>query len=939
MRRARAATPASWRSPATRWRSTGSTGWSTTSPLFTNLVAGPPGLPRATWTTTSTPRPRCSPRNGPARAWSASTTRGDAASSSAPASRSRRIGTGRRRRLAGPASTRGDPAALPAHRARGRPPPEVEPARATSTSTNTALAAAALVLLGEDAAAVGEAVLTDPHVPGRMEAVAAPDGADAPRAVVDYAHTPEAIRAALRALRRRTPGSLVVVTRRRRRPRPRQAPGDGRAPPPRSPTSSSSPTTTRAPRTRRHPRGGPARASRRRGPPGATSRCSRSATGGPPSRRPSTPAGPRGRPPRSPSSARATRAARRSAAWCTPSTTGPSWRGAPPRGRGGRRVIALSLAEIAQVTGGPSSCRPASTPARVVVDGPVVTDSREAGPGGLFVARVGEHADGHDFVAGAVERGAVAALVTRPVEGVPCVVVADTQDAFAALAREVVRRLPGAGRRRHHRLVGQDQHQGPARPPCSPRPGRPWPRWARYNTEVGVPLTVCGSTADTRFLVVEMGARGIGHIAYLARIAPPDGRRRAQRRHRARRRVRLARGDRHGQVRARRGAAAATGWPCSTPTTRWCAAMAVGDRPPGSCSSARPTTPTCAPPTSPSTPRGRASFTAARRAGQPAPCTLRPGRATPRRQRPGRGRRGPRARPAARVGLCRTGVRATASAGGGWRSSSAPTASPSSTTPTTPTPTRCAPRSPRWSGWARAGAPGPCSARCSSSATSPTPLHAEIGAEVVARGVDELVVVGPARRGAGRAERAPRARHPAAPAPACGRCRTPTAPRRCSTPSSPPGDVVLVKSSRDAGLRLLGDRLAAAEGGADVKAVLIAAVVSLVIALFGTPVFIRFLVRKGYGQFIRDDGPTSHHTKRGTPTMGGAVIVGSSLLGYAVAHLVTGSAAHGQRPAGAVPDDRARPGRLPRRLHQDLQAAQPRPARGDEARRPDARRA
>jgi UDP-N-acetylmuramoyl-L-alanyl-D-glutamate--2,6-diaminopimelate ligase len=78
--------------------------------------------------------------------------------------------------------------------------------------TNTAMAAAALVLLGEDPTAVGEAVLTDPHVPGRMEAVAPPEGADAPRAVVDYAHTPEAIRAALRALRPTTPGSLVVVT-------------------------------------------------------------------------------------------------------------------------------------------------------------------------------------------------------------------------------------------------------------------------------------------------------------------------------------------------------------------------------------------------------------------------------------------------------------------------------------------------------------------------------------------------------------------------------------------------------------------------------------------------------------------------------------------------------------------------------------------------------
>jgi UDP-N-acetylmuramoyl-L-alanyl-D-glutamate--2,6-diaminopimelate ligase len=78
--------------------------------------------------------------------------------------------------------------------------------------TNTAMAAAALVLLGEDAVAVGRAVLTDPHVPGRMEAVSGPEGLRAPRAVVDYAHTPEAIRAALHALRPTTPGRLVCVT-------------------------------------------------------------------------------------------------------------------------------------------------------------------------------------------------------------------------------------------------------------------------------------------------------------------------------------------------------------------------------------------------------------------------------------------------------------------------------------------------------------------------------------------------------------------------------------------------------------------------------------------------------------------------------------------------------------------------------------------------------
>jgi len=72
-----------------------------------------------------------------------------------------------------------------------------------------------------------------------------------------------------------------------------------------------------------------------------------------------------------------------------------------------------------------------------------------------------------------------------------------------------------------------------------------------------------------------------------------------------------------------------------------------------------------------------------------------------------------------------------------------------------------------------------------------------------------------------------------------------------------------------------------------VKAVLIAAAVALLCSLFGTPLYIRFLVSRGYGQFIRDDGPTGHHTKRGTPTMGGAVIIGSTLTGYAVAHAAT----------------------------------------------------
>ncbi len=73
------------------------------------------------------------------------------------------------------------------------------------------------------------------------------------------------------------------------------------------------------------------------------------------------------------------------------------------------------------------------------------------------------------------------------------------------------------------------------------------------------------------------------------------------------------------------------------------------------------------------------------------------------------------------------------------------------------------------------------------------------------------------------------------------------------------------------------------------KGVLYAATFALLFSLLGTPLFIRLLVRKQYGQFVRDDGPTSHHTKRGTPTMGGAVILGATLGAYAVAHLVARS--------------------------------------------------
>ncbi len=71
------------------------------------------------------------------------------------------------------------------------------------------------------------------------------------------------------------------------------------------------------------------------------------------------------------------------------------------------------------------------------------------------------------------------------------------------------------------------------------------------------------------------------------------------------------------------------------------------------------------------------------------------------------------------------------------------------------------------------------------------------------------------------------------------------------------------------------------------RAVLLAGGTSLLIALLGTPWLIRYLTRRQFGQFIRQDGPASHHTKRGTPTMGGVVIIVASVVGWLGGNLLT----------------------------------------------------
>jgi UDP-N-acetylmuramoyl-tripeptide--D-alanyl-D-alanine ligase len=179
-------------------------------------------------------------------------------------------------------------------------------------------------------------------------------------------------------------------------------------------------------------------------------------------------------------------------------------------------VIPLPLEEIARITG--ARLDGGADPA-AVLDGPVVIDSRRAGPGGLFAAVAGERADGHDFAAAAIAAGAVAVLATRPC-GAPALITGNVPAALARLAQEVVARLPqitiagitgSSGKTSTKDLTAQlVERLGPTVAPEG-----------SWNNEFGFPLTVLRADAGTRYLVLELAARGAGHIASLCEIAPP----------------------------------------------------------------------------------------------------------------------------------------------------------------------------------------------------------------------------------------------------------------------------------------------------------------------------------------------------------------------------------------------------------------------------------
>jgi UDP-N-acetylmuramoyl-tripeptide--D-alanyl-D-alanine ligase len=178
-------------------------------------------------------------------------------------------------------------------------------------------------------------------------------------------------------------------------------------------------------------------------------------------------------------------------------------------------VIRTSLAELAAAVGGTLD----RAGADVVVDGAVTLDSRRVEPGGLFGAVAGERVDGHAYARDAVAAGAAAALLARPV-GVPAVLVDDTVAALGRLARSVLARLPAlvvvavtgsSGKTSTKDLLAQ----------LLVAAGPTVAAEGSYNNELGLPLTALKADPATRNLVLEMGARGPGHIAALCAVAPP----------------------------------------------------------------------------------------------------------------------------------------------------------------------------------------------------------------------------------------------------------------------------------------------------------------------------------------------------------------------------------------------------------------------------------
>lgn len=187
-------------------------------------------------------------------------------------------------------------------------------------------------------------------------------------------------------------------------------------------------------------------------------------------------------------------------------------------------MIDLAPAELADIVDG-RLFLPDGVVIPEVVSGPVIVDSRLAETGSIFFALQGETTHGHEFAPSAVAAGAVLVVAERDLDlGVPVVVVENSLTALSALARSVVATVRSEGLLRVVAVTGSNgktttknmlrailERVGPV---VAPR--------GSFNNQVGAPLSMLGVDFGTRFLVVEMGASAPGEIARLVSIVVPD---------------------------------------------------------------------------------------------------------------------------------------------------------------------------------------------------------------------------------------------------------------------------------------------------------------------------------------------------------------------------------------------------------------------------------
>ncbi|MCK7660103.1 UDP-N-acetylmuramoyl-tripeptide--D-alanyl-D-alanine ligase [Corynebacterium antarcticum] len=202
-------------------------------------------------------------------------------------------------------------------------------------------------------------------------------------------------------------------------------------------------------------------------------------------------------------------------------------------------MIRMSVSDIVGVTGG--YLADWADP-DAIVTGAVEFDSRRIGPGGLFVCLPGAQVDGHDYAVGAVDSGATVTLAARET-GAPSIIVPEVPvpDSNAAayehdpaghgaaviaalgrLARHNVDVATGHGMR----VVGVTGSAGKTTvkdliASVLREDGEVVAPPGSFNNEIGHPYTALRCSTDTDYLVAELSARGVGHIAELAAIAPP----------------------------------------------------------------------------------------------------------------------------------------------------------------------------------------------------------------------------------------------------------------------------------------------------------------------------------------------------------------------------------------------------------------------------------